>query len=151
MARKKVVTELQITRIEFDGMFPFVLAVVYKKGSTIIDIIREASTIDANLIPLMQDLEGEALSLVYKNDGSTTAYIVVDDTISVDVIVHEACHIVFRLFGIIGSQINEDTEEFFSYLTSHMFRKVYEVVTGFGLAPKMIYDEKDRALLYPSS
>ncbi len=142
MARKKVNPNLQTEKVEFDGMFPFTLAIVYKKGASIVDIIDEAADTDENLIPLANNNEDGSLSLVYKMDGTTVAYIIVDDNITIDTIVHESIHITCRLFEIIGSAINEDTEEFFAYLTSHMFRKVYKVVTTiFNLAPKMIYAE----------
>lgn len=137
-------TNLQMESIEMGGIFPFTAIVVYKKGASIDEIIREAATVEDNLKPLAQD-EGPmpSLSLVFKHEGTTVAYIIVDDDISIDTIVHEAIHITCRLFEIVNSEVNDDTEEFFAYLNTHVFREVYKVLTTkFRLKPKMIYEEE---------
>lgn len=135
---------LHMEPIEMGGMFPFTTIVVYRKGASIEKVIEEAAQQDDNLKPLAEDMQSGAtsLSLVFKHDGTTVAYMIVDDNISIDTIVHEAIHIVCRLFEIIGSYINEETEEFFAYLNAHIFREVYKVVTRkFKLKPKMIHEE----------
>lgn len=125
------------------GMFPFTTIVLYKKGASIDDIIAEAAEGDPNLKPLTFYQDDPSLSLVFKHEGTTVAYMVVDDNISVDTLVHESDHVVFSLFEIIGSNINADTEEFFAYLDTHIFREVYKVITGkFKLKPPMIYIEE---------
>ena len=139
--RKKAV--LLKEAIEMGGMFPFTTIVLYKKGATIDEIIREAAEEDENLKPLTFYQDDPSLSLVFKHEGTTVAYMVVDDNISVDTLVHESDHVVFSLFEIIGSNINADTEEFFAYLDTHIFREVYKVITNkFKLKPPMIYNEE---------
>ena len=141
MPRKKAV--LQRETIEMGGMFPFTTVVVYKKGATIDEIIREAAEEDENLKPLTYYQDDPSLSLVFKHEGTTVAYMVIDDNISIDTLVHESDHVVFSLFEIIGSNINADTEEFFAYLDTHIFREVYKVITNkFKLKPPMIYNEE---------
>lgn len=150
MARKKIVpvidNTLQVVELDMAGAFPFSTMVVYKTNTPIEQIIHEAAMEDENLIPLSNEINSDdnpSLSLVYKQNGTTVAYIFVDDQITIDTLVHECVHIVCRLFEVIGSEINESTEEFFAYLNSHMFRRIYKVITQtFALIPKMIYDEE---------
>ncbi len=141
MARKST---LQMEAIEMGGIFPFTTIVVYKRGASINDTINEAAKVEDNLKPLIEDQgPNPSLSLVFKHEGTTVAYIIVDDQISVDTIVHEAVHITCRLFEIINSIVGDETEEFFAYLNTHVFREVYKVVTQkFRLKPKMIYEEE---------
>lgn len=145
MPRKKVVPVVQIVELDFGGMFPFMLNIVYKKGANIEDIIREASDIDENLISLARSLEDDdrvSLSMVYKHNGTTMVYVFIDDNITIDTIIHESNHIVFRVFEIVGSNINEETEEFFSYIDTDIFKKVYQVITEqFKLNPPVLYSE----------
>lgn len=142
MASRKPI--LQVVDIQFNGIFPFTASVVYKRGSTIEQAIKEASLQYESLIELANDDDGTnpALSLVYKANGTTNAFIFVDDEITIDTLVHEAIHLSCRLFEIIGSKVTDDTEEVFSYLNTHIFKEVYKVITTiFKLKPKMIYGE----------
>jgi len=143
MARKKIVDSLRVEAIDFGGMFPFILNIVYKKGTTIEKIVYEAALKDENLVPLANSMEGATpLSMVYNLDGTTVVYMFMDDSISLDTIVHESAHVVCRLFEIIGSNINEETEEFFAYIQTDVFKRVYKTVTQkFQLDPPVLYEE----------
>lgn len=127
------------------GIFPFTTTVVYKKGATISEIIQEAAQGDPNLVPLaVNEGPNPSLSLVFKYEGTTVAYMIVDDHMTIDTLVHEAIHVTCRLFEIINSEVNDDTEEFFAYLNTYIFREVYKVLTTkFKLKPQMIYSEEE--------
>lgn len=150
MAKRKVVPidSVQIESIDFGGMFPFTLKVIYKKGTTIEKIIYEAAGIETNLVGLANAIAEEddrtPLSMVYKLRGETNAYMFIADDITIDTIVHESVHVVCRLFEIIGSNINEETEEFFAYIQTDVFKRVYKMtIEKFNLNPPVLLEEEE--------
>lgn len=77
----------------------------------------------------MKDYEDrECIACVYNTKSSTNIYLFVADDLPLDVLVHECIHITFAVFDIVGSNINEETEELFAYINQFIFNEVKDLI-----------------------
>ncbi len=113
---------------EYRSILPYNLIAIYKKGGRFRDMIEDSLTEYPELYPLIAETFDEAQAFVY-NRESFNIFMFVTDNLSIDVLVHECTHAVFAIYDIIGQVVDRKNDEFFAYLTEHVFREYYSMIT----------------------
>lgn len=122
----------QVAVKSYSSILPFNLVLVYQKKGVFIDMITSLSEEFPELKVLEKDktaLNKQVLSFVFNDESNNNIFLFLTDNFGTDVLVHECVHVTFRLFEIVGSDINEETEEWFAYLNEFMFRESYKIIT----------------------
>ena len=136
---------VEIVNLDLGKLFPVILKLVYSKKGTIREIVRNSIEKDNQLVYLHQELEGDSrspVSLVYNIPGTANVYLVLNGEITMDTLIHECSHVIFRIFEITGSPITEDTEEFFSYMLGAVFSECVKTIKqNFKIKPKDCFYE----------
>ncbi len=83
-------------------------------------------------------ISANVASFVYMPNATGSIFLFCTDDLSLDILVHECTHVVMRIFDAIGSDVTEDTEEFFAYLNEMIFRDTLKLLKSkFSFVPKM--------------
>jgi hypothetical protein len=132
MAKKKVIPAKGHAYEKSFDFLPFKLITLYSEGESIPQIVETFHTTYPELTLLLaaDDVGSKTTSaMVYKANDSTSVCLFIKKGISISILIHECVHIVSRIFDIIGSEVNEETEEFFAYLQEYIFKEVYTLIT----------------------
>lgn len=124
--------QMQVYSKSYANIFPYSLTVVHGGKTTNINEIAEALFKQGYLQMsyfLSNPMVGNIDACVYHDPNDTEIFLFVSDNLSIDVLVHECIHITARIFDITGSDITNDTEEFFAYINQFMFKECYEIIT----------------------
>lgn len=129
---------LQIYQKNYERMFPFNLVYIYEKKGNFDNMLVKAACTFPELTRIPEESTDSSLAFVYAPESSGNIFFFMTDDFGLDILVHEITHIVFALFDRIQVNINEETEEFFAYISESLFRDSISVITKeFKLKMKM--------------
>jgi hypothetical protein len=124
--------KLQLSTKTYNNIFPFILTIAYQKKGDFRQMVGELLIEYPELMPLYVSFEEDqraAMAFVYKHEASSQIFLFCTDNLGLDILVHECVHITAAVFHTVGSNINDETEEWFAYLNEFVFREVYAVLT----------------------
>lgn len=109
---------------------PFNFIIIYKKKGIFSEMCKEAVTQYPELMGLVMDGEdvNNCTAFVY-SVGGANVFMFINDSLTLDVLVHECTHVTAAVFRRINSPINDCTEEFYAYITESIFRDAYSIIT----------------------
>lgn len=131
MTNKK--NQIQTYTKSYANIFPYSLTIVH--GGNIININEIAESLfKQGYIQmsyfLSNPMVGNIDACVYHDPNDTEIFLFISNNLTIDVLIHECVHITARIFDIIGSEITNDTEEFFAYINQFMFKECYDTITN---------------------